>query len=152
MRITIPRVFEKTHHRYCRFHVTCTWRHKLDRLYLANKGLKVELESLINFPVGPTEFENAWNELVDRYGIRENPMIEALWAKWHMWIMAYFKGLYCGRMTSTQRSESTNRVLKDGFVNSVMSLHQFAEKMLEVLQHMDHMDAEESHYSQVVIH
>jgi hypothetical protein len=65
--------------------------------------------------------------------------------------MSYFKGLYCGRMTYTQRSESTNRVLKDGFVNSVTSLHQFVEKMLEVLQHMDHMDAEESHCSQVVI-
>jgi hypothetical protein len=67
-----------------------------------------------------------------------------------MWVMAYFKGLYCGRMTSTQRSESTNRVLKDGFVNSVTSLHQFTEKMLEALQHMDHIEAGESHYSQVL--
>jgi hypothetical protein len=33
--------------------------------------------------------------------------------------MAYFKGLCCGRMTSTQWSESTNMVLKDGFVNNV---------------------------------
>jgi hypothetical protein len=151
MKIAIPRVFERTHHQYCRFHVIRTWRHELDRLYVANKGLKVELESLINFPLGPTEFEKAWNEMVDRYGIRENPAIGALWAKRSMWIMTYFKGLCCGRMTSTQRSESTNRVLKEGFVNSVMSLHQFMEKMLEALQHMDHMDVEESHYSQVVI-
>jgi hypothetical protein len=106
---------------------------------------------LINFPLGPTEFEKAWNKMVGRYGIRENPVIEALWAKRHMWITAYFMVLYCGRMTSTQRSESTNRILKDRFVNSVMSLHQFVEKMLEALQHMDHMDAEESHYSHVVI-
>jgi hypothetical protein len=40
-------------------------------------------------------------------------------------------------------------VLKDGFVNNVTSLHQFAEKMLEALQHMDHIDAEESHGAQV---
>jgi hypothetical protein len=39
--------------------------------------------------------------------------------------------------------------MKDGFVNSVTSLHQFTENMLEALQHMDHMDAEESHGSQV---
>jgi hypothetical protein len=128
MKIAIPRVFEETHYRYCRFHVTRTWRHELDWLYLANKGLKVDIESLINFPLGPTEFEKAWNKLVDRYGIMENPAIEALWAKRHMWIMAYFKGLYCGRMTSTQRSESMNHVLKDRFVNSVTTLHQFAEK------------------------
>jgi hypothetical protein len=63
--------------------------------------------------------------------------------------MAYFKGLYYGRMTSIQWSESTNMVMKDGFVSSGTSLHQFAEKMLEALQHMDHIDTEESHSSQV---
>jgi hypothetical protein len=56
-----------------------------------------------------------------------------LYAKREMWIRVYFKGLYYGRMTSTQQSEITNRVMKDGFVNSVTSLHQFAEKMLEAL-------------------
>jgi hypothetical protein len=86
---------------------------------------------------------------VEKYGIKEHPAIKSLWNKKEMWIMAYFKGLYCGRMTSTQRSESSNRVLKDGFVNRLTSLHQFVEKMLEVLQHMDHIEARESHYSQV---
>jgi hypothetical protein len=66
-----------------------------------------------------------------------------------MSIMAYFKGLSSGRMTSTQISESRNRALKDGYVNSVTSLHQFAEKILEVLQLMDHIDAEKSHCSLV---
>jgi hypothetical protein len=113
MKIAIPKVFVVTHQQYCRFHVTHTWRHELDRMYLTNKGLKVELESLINFPLGPTEFEQAWNETVDRYGIKENPVIEVLWAKRHMWIMSYFKGMYYGRMTSTQRSDSTNWVLKE---------------------------------------
>jgi hypothetical protein len=88
-------------------------------------------------------------EMEDKCGIQEHPAIESLYAKREMWIMTYFKDLYYGRMASTQWSESTNRVMKDGFVNSVTSLHQFAEKMLEVLQHMDHIDAEESHGAQV---
>jgi hypothetical protein len=95
----------------------------LDRLYACKKGLKVELESLFNFPLGPSEFEKAWKEMDDKYGIKEHPAIKALFAKQKMWIMAYFKGLYYGRMMSIQRSESTNRVLKDGFVNSVTLLH-----------------------------
>ncbi|RLN05044.1 uncharacterized protein C2845_PM13G18800 [Panicum miliaceum] len=43
-------------------------------------------------------------------------------------------------MTSTQRSESQNRVLKDGYVSESTSLHMFAKRMLDSLQHADHMD------------
>jgi hypothetical protein len=85
----------------------------------------------------------------EKYGIQEHPAIKSLYAKQEMWIMAFFKGLYCGRMTSKQWSESTIKVLKDGFVNSVTSLHQFIEKMLKAIQHIDHIDAKESHSAQV---
>jgi hypothetical protein len=104
-KIAIPEVFRNTQHRHCRFHVTCSWSHELDRLYATHKGLKVELELLFNFPFGPTEFERAWSETVDKYGIKEHLAIKSLWNKRDMWIMVYFKGLYCGRMTSTQMSE-----------------------------------------------
>jgi hypothetical protein len=145
MKIVIPIVFLKVHHRYCRFHFICTWRYDFDRLYARKKGPKVELESLFNFPLGPSKFERSWKEMEGKYGIREYPVIQSLYAKQEIWIMAYFKGLYCGRMTSTQQSQNTSRVLKDGFVHSVTSLHQFAEKKLEALQHMDHINIEESH-------
>jgi hypothetical protein len=36
----------------------------LDRLYVSNNRLRVELESLFNFLFGPTKFEKAWNEMV----------------------------------------------------------------------------------------
>jgi hypothetical protein len=133
MKIAIPKVFKKTQHRYCRFHVMRSWSHELDRLYATHKGHKVELESLFNFPLGSTEFEKAWCDTVDKYGTKEHPAIKSLWNKKEMWIMAYFKGMYCGRMTSMQRSESTNHVLKDRFVNRLTSLHQFTKKMLEAL-------------------
>jgi hypothetical protein len=53
MKIAISRVFLKTQHQYYRFHVIRTWRYDLDRLYAYKKGLKVELESLFNFSLGP---------------------------------------------------------------------------------------------------
>lgn len=123
----------------------------MDQLYTEHKdkNLKERLESLINYPLGPTQFEVEWEKLVDECGIADHPAIRALWDKRERWIAAYFKGMYCGRMTSTQRSESQNRVLKDGYVSESTSLHMFARRMLDSLQHADHMDAGETHYAQV---
>jgi hypothetical protein len=59
MKIAIPIVFLKMHHRYCRFHVVRTWRYDLDMLYACKKGLNVQLESLFNFLLGPSEFERS---------------------------------------------------------------------------------------------
>jgi hypothetical protein len=88
-------------------------------------------------------------KLVNERGIEEHPAIVALWQKKIRWIATYFKGTYYGRMTSTQRSKSQNRVLKDGYVGSVTTMHMFAKRVLDSIQHTDHMDAGESHYSQV---
>ena len=40
-------------------------------------------------------------------------------------------------------------MLKDGYVNESTSLHMFAKRILDSLQHADHMDAGETHYAQV---
>jgi hypothetical protein len=90
-----------------------------------------------------------WGKLVDECGIGEHPAIVALWQKRKRWIATYFKGMYCGRITSTQRSESQNKVLKGGYVGSVTTVHMFAKRVLDSIQHTDHMNAGESHYSQV---
>ncbi|XP_039851333.1 protein FAR1-RELATED SEQUENCE 5-like [Panicum virgatum] len=149
MRQAIKVVFDKTHHRNCRWHILRPWEFELDQLYTQHKDMKLKekLESLINYPLGPMQFEVEWNRLVDECGIAEHPAIKALWEKRERWISAYFKGMYCGRMTSTQRSESQNMVLKDGYVNESTNLHMFAKRMLDSLQHADDMDAGETHFA-----
>ncbi|CAO2205133.1 unnamed protein product [Urochloa humidicola] len=153
MRIAVGLVFTKSQHRNCHWHITRPWEYELDQLYAQHKrkNLKERFESLINYPLGPSQFEEEWNKLVDDCGIAENQAIKALWEKRKSWIPAYFKGMYCGRMTSTQRSESQNRVLKDGYVSETTSLHMFAKRMLDSLQHADHIDAGETHYAQAEV-
>jgi hypothetical protein len=104
----IAMVFDKSQHRNCYWHIIRPWEFELDQLYTLhkNKNLKERLESLINYPLGPTQFEVEWRELVDECGIADHPAIKALWDKRERWIATYTKGMYCGRMTSTQRSES----------------------------------------------
>ena len=151
MKIAVGNIFTESQYRNCRWHITRTWEYDLEMLYNLHKkkNLKERLESLINYPLGPTQFEEEWKKLIEDCGIGEHPAMQALWQKRKSWIPAYFKGMYCGRMTSTQRSESQNRVLKEGYVDDNTSMHMFAKRMLESLQHADHMDAGETHYSQV---
>jgi hypothetical protein len=65
MKIAIPIVFQKHNIGIVDSMSHRTWRHELDKLYATHKGLKVQLESLFNFPLGPTEFEKGWDEIVE---------------------------------------------------------------------------------------
>jgi DNA replicative helicase MCM subunit Mcm2 (Cdc46/Mcm family) len=126
------------------------YKEELRKLYKAHEGLKEKLRIVINHPLTPKEFDAAWNALVDEYGIRENVAIDGLWKQRELWIPAYFKMHYCGRMMSTQRSESVNKMVKgSGFVTHMTSLNTFARKLLQVIQHTNHNSAGEAHRSQV---
>jgi hypothetical protein len=71
MREAIKIVFEKSQHRNCRWHIIRMWDYELEELYKVHKdkNLKEKLESLINYPLGPTQFEVEWGKLVDECGI-----------------------------------------------------------------------------------
>ena len=70
MRQAIKVVFDKTHHRNCRWHILRPWEFELDQLYTQHKDMKLKekLESLINYPLGPMQFEVEWKRLVDACG------------------------------------------------------------------------------------
>ena len=82
----------------------------------------------------PTEFEAAWQGLVEVYNLHDNAMMLSLWEDRRDWISAYFKGAFCARMTSTQRSESMNYIMKKGFLKKTLTLHRFVEKVNNCIQ------------------
>jgi hypothetical protein len=86
------------------------------------RGLKLSLSHCSTFPLDLYSLKRHGAIQWINMGLRSILHLSHNGKK-EMWIMTYFKGLYCGRMTSTQWSESTNRVLKDRFVNRLMSLH-----------------------------
>ncbi|GJN23464.1 hypothetical protein PR202_gb11114 [Eleusine coracana subsp. coracana] len=149
MAAAIKRVFIKTIHRLCRWHMLKKYRLELKKLYDAHEGLKEKLRTVINHPLTTTEFEAAWDTLVDEYGIRENVAINGLWKQREQWIPANFKQYCCGRMTSMQRSESVNMMVKaSSFATHLTSINKFARKLLKVIQHTNHTSAGETHRSQ----
>ena len=97
----------------------------------------------------PGEFEAAWKELICEFDLHNDPTMESLYQQWRSFIPAYFKKDYCRRMASTQRSESTNFILKKGFVNKGTALHRLAKKVMNFMHSRLMKEAEETYLSTV---
>lgn len=86
--------------------------------------------------------------MVNDYGLESDPTIGSLYDMRARWIATYFKDVYCGRMTSTQRSESTNKIVKRNHVDPMTPLHVFARKMFQFLQRRKEAETRETIESQ----
>ncbi|RCV43108.1 hypothetical protein SETIT_9G268900v2 [Setaria italica] len=116
-------------------------------IVICNLKYLIKLHTIINHPLTPTEFEPAWNKLVDEYGIWEDDTIQGLWERRKLWVAAYLKPL----MTSTQRSESVNKMIKgSSFTGHMTCMSKFARRMLDFIQHTNHIAGGETHWSQSV--
>ena len=73
------------------------------------------------------EFERQWAGLMYLYGLDKDPLVLQIYATREKWVKSYFKGIFCARMTSTQRSESANMMLKN-IVPPNNTLHNFVEQ------------------------
>ena len=62
---------------------------------------------------GEDEFLTAWNEILDKYDVRENKWLIDLFKLKEKWAEAYVKRTFIAGMKTTQLSESFNTDLKD---------------------------------------
>ena len=93
------------------------YREHLAYLYFLHDDFKDEFTSILNWPLMPTEFEDTWKRLMDKYNLHNDATMVGMWNEHERWISAYFKEIFCAKMTSTQQSERVNYVLKKNFVS-----------------------------------
>ena len=87
------------------------------------------------------EFEDGWDQMLKKYSLQKHPFLTQIYEVRHKWAKPYFRGVFCARMTSTQRSESANHMLKS-YIPPGCTMHLFV-RQYEKLQF--DRDSEESY-------
>ncbi|KAF2907456.1 hypothetical protein DAI22_12g098650 [Oryza sativa Japonica Group] len=137
MAIAVGRAFPETIHRLCRWHIIDGHSDHLNTIFMRHKDIE-------------TEMMYAWKEFIDKFGLHDSTELRDLYDIRHRWVPAFFKEDYCGHMTSTQRSESFNRLVKSSFVDHQTALHRFARRILEVVLSRKEKEAAETRACQVM--
>uniref|UniRef100_A0A453FLN8 Protein FAR1-RELATED SEQUENCE n=1 Tax=Aegilops tauschii subsp. strangulata TaxID=200361 RepID=A0A453FLN8_AEGTS len=79
--------------------------------------------------------------MIEKYGLQTNAFLTQLYEVRGKWVKPYFMGVFCAKMTSMQRSESANHLLK-GYVPPGCPMHLFI-RQYEKMQFDD--NSEESY-------
>lgn len=136
MTIALGEVWPDTFHLWCKWHVFKNIREHLGPTYTKNKTFRDELYSIANEMLSKAEFVHAWKDLCERYNLLENPFMIRTFQCRSKWAKPWSKGNFCAGMTSTQRSESANMMLKK-FVPRNSSMNHFVSQYNMLLQDRD---------------
>ncbi|KAM0859107.1 hypothetical protein ACQ4PT_047399 [Festuca glaucescens] len=112
MKGAIEAELPNTKHRWCKWHVLRKAKESLGTIYTRVAGFKKALHELLDEIVSATEFEARWQEMLVEYNLQNNQFLSRAYDNREMWAKAYFRETFCAGMTSTQRSESANHMLK----------------------------------------
>ena len=74
----------------------------------------------------PKEFECQWLQVVGKYNLGNNKHVIGLYQIKYFWVLAYLRGCFFGKMTTTRRSKYLNGFIKR-FVYSSTSLRDLAK-------------------------
>jgi hypothetical protein len=149
MTIAIRENLKKTTHRWCKWHVLRRAGEALGHVHKAHKTFAGDFNKLVNHMLTVEEFENGWEHIISKYGLEDNPFMIRAYEVRDKWAKPYFKEVFCARMTSTQRSESANHVLKV-YVPCKSSINMFVKQYAKLIDDREKADHEaEKNSSQV---
>ena len=133
MTIALGKVWPGTYHIWCKWHDMKGIRKNLGCLFTRDATFREQFFAIVNDMLTKEEFELAWQDLCYRYKIADNPFMIRTFQCREKWAKAWCQGNYCAGMTSTQRSESANMMLKR-FVPRNSSMHHFVSQFELLLQ------------------
>jgi hypothetical protein len=139
----------ETHHRWCRWHVLKSAKKKMSKTYAKHKRFKSDFYNLVTYELSIEGFEGSWQNLIKRYNLVKSKYMRRLYRNRERWAKPYFMSTFCAGMTSTQRSESANHMLKQ-YIQRAAPMHQFVSKFNEFLADRISSEGHEQHATKMV--
>jgi hypothetical protein len=84
-----------------------------------------------------------------KYGLEENEFLQRAYDNREMWAKPFFAETFCAGMTSTQRSESANHLLKT-YISCGAPMHHFVSQYNKLIADRISDEARESHATKQV--
>jgi hypothetical protein len=128
----IKEVMSSSTHLWCKWHIFKDAPEELGPVYRVNGPFRIEFHYVIYQMLTEDEFERAWDDLLERYKLRNNKFMKKVYEKKKMWAKPWCKDIYCARMASTQRSESANSILKKVIPRNC-SMNRFVQQYRKLL-------------------
>ena len=122
---------------------------KLGKVNAKQKQFKSDFYNLITNEICVEDFESSWKKLITKYGLVKSKYMLRLYKHREKWAKPYFMSVFCAGMTSTQRSESANHMLKR-YIQKVAPMHLFVSKFNEFLCDRTEQEAQELHVTKRV--
>lgn len=136
--------------RWCKWHVLKNMREKLGSLYAKDQTFKRDLDFILNEMMTKDEFESAWERITTEYDLAGHTYMKQVFDCRDKWAKPYFKTQFCAKMTSTQRNECMNHVLKTYVSRSAPLNRVFMQYTKLVDDRCSEEDDKQAHTKQVL--
>jgi hypothetical protein len=150
MEVAIEEVFPDVTHRWCKWHVMKKAKESLGVHYHKKSEFRIEFHKLVQDMITVQEFEDSWHALVKKHGLEKNTFLIQIFEVRHKWAKPYFAGKFCAKQTSTQRSESSNHMLKN-YIPPVCPMNLFVKQYHKLLFDRDQEEGFQEKRTRLVI-